>query len=234
MAPSEPGQEAVDVVLDGLMDLGLEPRLVDHGRIDELRGGLRCFDLKAGYGVDAAVLLSRGEVVMFPPGVTEKLYKVEYAVRGTVRGVLPGRILSRTTKELRGLIRKKLVGLNWEVPSGPHGGAKGRLASREGGIPPGPGEIWEGGPHQALAERLNRDKELMGALESLKMGEEENPPIISVYSDGWGESIRIRGEPWLDLSDIPLSYAAPIYLEIVSGIGGHVKEVRRSFGGLTF
>ncbi len=234
MAQSEPGQEAVDLFLDALMDLGLEPRLVGHGRIDELRGGFRCFDLKAGHGVDAAVLLSRAEVVMFPPGVSHKLYKVEYAVRGTIKGVLPGRILSRTTPELQGLLRKKLVGLRWGVPSGPRGGTRGRLSSREGGIPPSHGEIWEGGPHQALAERLNLDTELMGVLESLKMGEGENPPLISVYSDSWGESIRIRGDPWLNERDLTLSYASQAYLEIVELIGGHVKEVRRSFGGLTF
>lgn len=234
MAPSETGQEAVDLVLDALRDLGLEPSIVDHGRIDELRGGLRCFELKAGHDIDAAVLLSRTEVVMFPPEVSRKLYKVEYAVKGTVKGVLPGRILSRTTPKLRGRIRRKLVGLRWEIPSGPTGGSGRRLSSREGGISPSPGEIWEGGPHEALAERLNLDAELMDALGSLKMEDEENPPIISIYSDGWGESIRIRGEPWVNLSDMTLSYAAPIYLEIVDKIGGHVKEVRRRYGGLTF
>lgn len=234
MAPSEPGQEAVDLVLDALRDRRLEPRLVDHGMVDELRGGFRCFDLKTGYGVDAAVLLSKTEVVMFPPEVAGKLYKVEYAVRGTIRGVLPGRALSRMTHELRGLIRRKLVGLRWEVPSEARGATGRRLSSREGGTPPSPGETWEGGPHQALAERLNQDTELMDALGSLKMGDEENPPIISIYSDGWGESIRIRGEPWVNLSDMTLSYAAPIYLEIVDKIGGHVKEVRRRYGGLTF
>jgi hypothetical protein len=234
MALTEPGRDATDLVLDALMDQGLEPRTVDRGRIDELRGGIRCFDLKAGDGVDAAVLLSMVAFGRYPSDETRSLFKVEYAVRGTLKGVLPGRILTRMAPEFKGLLRKRLVALRWGVPTAPRGGARSPPLLGSGGLPPSPGELWEGGPHQELTERLNGDTDLMEALRATPRGEGDDPLILSVFTDGWGESIRVRGDPWFEARDLPLMYVAPAYLGIVNLIGRHIKEVRKSFGGLTF
>jgi hypothetical protein len=98
---------------------------------------------------------------------------------------------------------------------------------------PGPGELWEGGPHHALTKRLNQDPKLNEALMAFAL-DDDNPLNIVVFSDRRGESIRISGHSWLEAEDVSELYAAPVYLEIVGRIGQQVKEVRRAFGGLTF
>jgi hypothetical protein len=234
MALTEPGRDATVLILDALMDQGLEPRTVDHGRIDELRGGIRCFDLKAGDGVDAAVLLSMVALGRYPSDETRSLYKVDYAVRGALKGVLPGRILTRMAPEFRGLLRRRLVALRWGVPTSPGGGARSHPLPGSGGLPPSPGELWEGGPHQELTDRLNGDADMMEALRTTSTGEGDDPLTLSVFTDGWGESIRVRGDKWFETRDLPLMYVAPAYVGIVDMIGRHIKEVRKVSGGLTF
>jgi hypothetical protein len=231
MAPATTNSDAVRLIHDALIFLGLNPRLIPHGRIDELRAGVQCFELKEGEGVDAAIVLSKLNVDSFQDDESRILYKVDYAVRGDLKGVLPGRIISSTKYELKGLLKKRLTGLRWETPLEDQGGYQ---RTRDGGSPPGPGELWEGGPHQTLTERLNRDPELNKVLRAFTVGDDVTPPNIAVFSDSWGESIRIRGQPWLKAGDLAETYAAPAYLKIVNRIGQHVKGVRRLFGGLTF
>ncbi|MDH5792549.1 MAG: hypothetical protein OEZ44_10220 [Candidatus Bathyarchaeota archaeon] len=234
MAPATTNGDAVRLVHDALTCLGLNPRQIPHGRIDELRGGVQCFELKEGEGVDAAIVLSKLNVDSFQDEESRVLYKVEYAVRGDLKGVLPGRIVSSTKYELKGLLRRRLTGLRWETPLEDQGGYKGYQRPCDGGLPPGPGELWEGGPHQTLTERLNQASELNEALRAFTVGDDITPTNITVFSDSWGESIRIRGQLWLKAGDLAEIYAAPSYLKIVNRIGQHVKEVRRMFGGLTF
>ena len=231
MAPATTSGDVVRLVHDALTCLGLNTRPIPHGRIDELRGGVQCFELKEGEGVDAAIVLSKLNVDSFRDDESRILYKVDYAVRGDLKGVLPGRIISSTKYELKGLLRKRLTGLRWETPLEDQGGYQ---RTRDGGSPPGPGELWEGGPHQTLTERLNRDPELNEALRALTVVDDIAPPNITVFSDSWGESIRIHGQPWLKEGGLAEIYAAPAYLKIVNRIGQHVKVVRRMFGGLTF
>ncbi len=231
MAPATTNGDAVRSIHDALTSLGLNPRPIPHGRIDELRGGIQCFELKEGEGVDAAIVLSKLNVDSFQDDESRVLYKVDYAVRGDLKGVLPRRIISNTKYELKGLLRKRLTGLGWETPLEDQGSYQ---RTRDGGSPPGPGELWEGGPHQTLTERLNRDPELNEALRAFTMGDDVTPSNITVFSDSWGESIRIRGQPWLKAGDLAEIYAAPVYLKIVNRIGQQVKVVRRIFGGLTF
>ena len=85
-----------------------------------------------------------------------------------------------------------------------------------------------------MTDRLNGDADLMEALRATPRGESDDPLILSVFTDGWGESIRVRGDPWFEARDLPLMYVAPAYVGIVNLIGRYVKEVRKSFGGLTF
>ena len=234
MAPEDHSGEAINLVLDALRDLRLEPGLIDHGRVDELRGGIQCYELKAAKVVDAAVLYTKASLGAIYSDELKHTYRVDYALRGTIRGVLPARILSRTAMEMRGVLRKRLVGLKWEAPPVDRRGAKGYSRLGAGGLPPAPGEIWEGGPHQELTERLNGDAEIIEALKILPKGKDGEPLALSIYSDRWGESIRIRGDLWVEASELPSVYVSPAYLVIINRIGGHVKEVRRSFGGLTF
>jgi hypothetical protein len=229
MPPKDP-LDAVSLTLEALEGLGLEPKPVGSGMIGELRGGLRCIDITHDWldsvvvmsGVDAGRLLTSG------PG---SLYKVDYAIRGSIKGVLSGRIVVRTAPEFKGLLRRKLVGLGWEVPEG---GGGSYVRPRFRSTPPGPGEIWEGGPHQELRDGLNGDSELMASMLSFMSERKRRPLIVSVVSDPWDESMRICGDVWLEPRELRDSYISPVFLEIVSRIGGHVKDTRRKFGGLTF
>lgn len=231
MALAESDAHALDIVLEALRGLELEPRLVPHGRIDELRGGLACFDLKRGEGVDAAVLLARKFQGLFV-GESRALYRLDYAVRGTVRGVLQGRIISRLVHETRGLLRRRPEGLRWEVPPEEAREAQGYIRIAYDGLPPGPGEVWNGGPHQRLTKALNGDADLMGLLTAFGGGEKSLN--LSLASDRWGQSMRICGSLWVKTDELNQTYASPEYLRIVNKIAGHVKEVRRALGGLTF
>jgi len=131
------------------------------------------------------------------------------------------------------LLRRR-IGLRWETPIGEEGGGQGYPYLRTGGKPPGPGELWEGGPHQELTEKLNRDAELMESLRTFSEGRRGAHLMLSVITDGWGESIRVRGNLWLRDRELLAAYATPVYLGIAERICSQIKYVRRSFGGLTF
>lgn len=116
------------LVHDAFIRLGLDPRLIPQGRIDELRGGVQCFELKEWEGIDAAIVLSKLNVDSFQDDASRVLYKVGYSVRGDLKGVLPGRIVSSTKYELKGLIRKRYMGIRWETSLEDQGGcARGRI-----------------------------------------------------------------------------------------------------------
>lgn len=232
MAPTNP-EEVISLVIDALREAGLEPRPIDRGRTDELRGGIKCLDL-AGDGLDAAVLKSGGDISRLFSKEDRFSYRVDYAVRGTIRGVLPRRIVSRTVLELEGLLRKRLARMRWEMPPEERADTGSFVRPRAESMPPGPGELWEGGPHQALTDRLNRDDGLRDSLLSFLGRLGKDPLNITVASDAWGESVRICGDRWLAPRDLLSLYASPAYIDIAARIGLHIKDVRRNFGGLTF
>ena len=223
----------IQLILDVLERLGFDPRLVPSRRIDSLRGGVASFIL-SGRAVDASVLLSKTRLEdMHLSG--SALFKVDYAVRGDIKGILPGRIVSKTKLDFRGLIRKRLEGLKWETPFSerPADYRMRDQRSLDEGIPPGPGELWEGSPHKAVTDRLNKDSELIESIKNL-IERKTKPTWLSVISDRWGSSIRVRGSIWMEHPDFMALYLNPTYLEIVENICGHIKEVRRSFGGIAF
>lgn len=231
MATDNSNKEAANRFFASLKHLGLNPIQIPNGAINELRGGFQCFELKEGEDVDAAVVLSKLNVDSFQDERPKILYKVDYAVRGDLKGVLPGRIISSTKYEIKGLFRKRLTSLRWKTTIEDRGGYQ---RTRDEGSPPSPGELWEGGPHQTLTERLNRDLELNEALKAFTVSDDVTQLNITIFSDRWGESIRIRGQLWSEAGDLAKIYAAPSFLKIVNRIGQHIKEVRRKFGGLTF
>jgi hypothetical protein len=215
--------EVLNQVLDALMRLGLEPKVIPHGRIDELRGGI-CIELKTE-GVDAALLLSRLEYT----AERRSRYRVDYAVRGTIRGVRSGRVIAQTRTRIRGLLRRKVEAVEWHVPR--RRGEKLRLKSEA--IPPSEGELWEGCPHERLIELLNDDGELLEAIRDFL--EVFSPDLrLSIFADGWGESIRIGGNLWLRAEKLNECYLSPEYLSIVENIGRYVRLLRKEFGGLAF
>ena len=226
--------DVVDLVFEALGGLNLDPVRIPRGRTDELRGGAACFDLKLGASLDAAIVLNKLSIAALRMGRSEAQHRVDYAIRGTIRGVLPGRVLIRTMLELKGLLRRRVAEVRWEIPREDEVEAGRFPHPRSVGRTPGPGELWEGGPHQTLAERLNGDVELTGSILAFGEGWRGDPLAISVVSDGWGASIRIIGSLWVRAQEILETYASPAYLGIADRIGGHIKEVRRSFGGLTF
>ena len=231
----QPYKKVVDLFRKALESLELEPRPIPPRRIDSLRGGVSCFEL-TGKAIDAAVLLSRSRLENLYARDSEAFFRVDYAVRGNIRGILSGRIVSKTALRLKGLVRKSLEELQWELPSRDRGldTRQMSLRARDEGVPPGPGELWEGGPHQKLTEMLNQDPELVESLESFVERRRGRFLKLSIISDRWGASIRVRGNMWLESPDFLATYATPTYLGIVDKIGGHIKEVRRAFGGIAF
>lgn len=223
--------DVIKLVHEAMSGLGLEPSLIPPGRIDELRGGISSFELKAGGGVDAAVLLTRWNYGAYRSEGGKNLFRVDYAVRGSIKGVLPGRILARTSTKTRGLLRREIMDLSWEVPQEVKGDV-GFYAPDEA-IPPGPGELWDGGPHEALTESLNRDEGLKASIKSI-IQERKGSLTLTVFSDRWGESIRIGGSLWLEAQTLPALYLVSAYVRAADRIGMHIKGVRRRFGGLAF
>lgn len=225
------GIDIIELVQEALGGLGLDPSPIPPGRMDELRGGVSSFDLKAGGGVDAAVVLTRWNYGSYRSEGGKNLFRVDYAVRGSIKGVLPGRILARTSTKTRGLLRREIVDLSWEVPQE----VKGEVGfyAPEEAISPGPGELWDGCPHEALAESLNGDGGLKESIKSIIHGR-KGSLTLTVFSDRWGESIRIAGSLWLEAQALPLLYLGSSYVMAADRIGMHIKEVRRRFGGLAF
>ena len=220
----------VDLLMDALVRLELEPRLIPSGKIEWLKGGFSCIELEARRGVDAAVLLLNAQYG------TDHLYRVDYAVRGNIKGLLPNRIISRISLKTSGLIKKKIEKIMWEVPETELREDTSRFTFQAeiDGLPPGPGEVWEGGPHQKLTELLNQDDSLINSLRDVN--EKRRGPflLLSVVSDVREESIRIIGNLWIKPQDLLATYATPTYFGIVEKIGKHIKEVRKEFGGLAF
>jgi hypothetical protein len=225
-------REAVNVVNDALVTHGLNPEQITRGGINELRGGVACINL-AGEAVDAAVILASINTSSYLSNNLKAVFRVDYAVRGNIRGVLPGRILSKTEIEFKGFLNKEITNLKWATPSNE---AIATLRDRDHifeAVAPSQGELWESGPHQSLTGLLNSDADLILYLIGL-MRKTRNPQPITVCSDLWNESIRISNNSWLTLTDLPTFYTAKNYIQIIERISSHVKTVRRSFGGLTF
>jgi hypothetical protein len=218
-----------DIVYKALSALGLQPVLIPRGRIGELRGGSACIDLKKGEGIDSAIVLSRASGELHPMKDREQLHRIDYAIRGTIRGILPGREIAITRLETRGLFRRRVIALSWVVPLAEQDYPERpylSVARR-----PGPGEVWEGGPHGSLVGSLNVEGEVTEAL--LKL-EEPSPVCLTIQTDGWGESIRIRGDRWMRVEELRSLYLSPQYLKVADGVGRVIKETRRRFGGLSF
>jgi len=226
-------EDIVKTLLNSLERLNLEPRPIPYGRIDALRGGASCLEL-SGRNVEAAILLTKARL-QSPYGQDSRaLFKIEYALRGNIKGILPGRIVSKTVIRLKGLLRKRIESLNWETPYSQDEDSKSIEIWYNEGRPPGSGEIWEGGPHKKLTDHLNLDGELMESLQDFTNRGGGRFLLLHVSSDRWGESMRVGGSIWLRSEELQTTYVSPVYIGIIERILGHVKEVREGFGGLAY
>ncbi|MHA2394297.1 MAG: hypothetical protein ACXAEX_20360 [Promethearchaeota archaeon] len=55
-----------------------------------------------------------------------------------------------------------------------------------------------------------------------------------IYSDKWGESLRLACSAWIDSEKALELYLSSKYLDIAQRVLGNIRLVRRQFGGLTF
>jgi hypothetical protein len=170
----------------------------------------------------------------YESGVGSKdLYKIDYAVRGNIRGILPGRIVTRAIYGTKGMLKRRIERVGWEVPQSELAPPSAYWFQLAGGVRPGPGEVWKEGPHEELNRCLNGDAELVRFIRSFMDSKKWAPMDLSVVSDVWNESLRITGGLWLEASELGSVYTSPEYARIVEKVGQHVKGIRRRFGGLT-
>ncbi len=224
-----PVEEMKEEAVRLLESHGYEPRVVPQGSVRQLRGGKLCIDLMDGGNIDSAVVMARGE---FDELGHRFLFRMDYAVRGNIKGIPAGRKITNAHLTWGGFIRKRLKALSWVMPlereSRPY------ITLTTDGAPPSPGEIWEGGPHHVLTGLLNGDAELMEGIREFATRLGGVKKAFNVFSDSWGESLRISGGVWVKAEKVSTFYASPTYLEIVDAVFGHLRETRRRFGGLTF
>jgi len=249
-------EELKDEAMRLLEARGLRPRLVPRGSVRELLGGLACIDLEEGGNIDSALLMARGRLSEpEPPFILNLdsggvhvdatmllargdaleqglLCRIDYAVRGDLQEVQPGKMITSLSATWQGLLRKRLKDHRWVVPSEQE--SKPNYSLGVDGAPPSPGEVWERGPHKVLVGLLNGDDELMEMVRGLAARHGEVNPLLKVFSDRWGESLRVSGGLWVRLHELEAVHASEQYLKTVDLVCGHLREIRRRFGGLTF
>lgn len=221
--------ELTEETIRVLRSYGYKPRVVPQGSVRQLRGGLTCLDLEAGGNIDAVVLMARGNREELE---LRFLYRIDYAIRGNIQGIPAGRRMTNVHVTREGFLRKRFKALSWVVPR--EGESQLYYTLGTGGAPPRPGEVWEGGPHQVLTGLLNGDAELLDRIRGLVTRLGDTKTAFNVFSDRWGESLRVSGGFWVRAEEVLTVYASSSYLKIVDSVFGHLRETRRRFGGLTF
>jgi hypothetical protein len=222
-------KELIEEAMRLLESSGYRPRVVPQGSVRQLRGGSACIDLEEGGNIDSAVLMARDGLEELEP---QFLCRIDYAVRGNIQGIPAGRRIANVYVTREGFLRKRFKALSWVVPHERESQPYYTLNAE--GAPPSPGEVWEGGPHQVLTGLLNEDDELLNGIKEHVTRLGDGKMAFNVFSDGWGESLRVSGGVWVNAEELSTVYASPPYLKIVDGVFGHLRETRRRFGGLTF
>ena len=234
---SAPEPDVPDLVKQLLEGLGLSPDQMPPSHVNSLRGGQAFFNL-VDEDLDGVLMLSRSSTEIGSGGVrvrdaSDRLYRLDYAVRGNIRGVLPRRIIAAPFPVVRGMLRKSVDSIVWQTPREGTPSVYQSSGAFDDEQPPGPGEVFGGSPYEVIAVALNGDPELKNKLIGLatRKGSSLIPRIVT---DRWGDSIRLQACRWTTLGGLPLTYAARDYVDIVASIAKHVREVRRVFGGVSF
>jgi len=192
-----PAEELREETMRLLKSQGYKPIIVPQGNVRQLRGGLTCIDLTDGGNIDSAVLMARGSLDELEPRF---LCRVDYAVRGNIQGIPAGRRITNVELTWGGFIRKRLKALRWVVP--PERESRTYYTLSTDGVLPNPGEVWEGGPHHVLTGLLNGDAELMEGIRGFATRLGDLRTAFNVFSDGWGESLRVSGGVWVKAKEV--------------------------------
>lgn len=217
--------EVISQVYSFFKELGLRPETIPEKSFQELRGGVKSYNFAKGNSIDAGVLVSNLEL-----GDKEgfkRMYKIEYALKGTLKGIEKSKVIALTSFRLSGIINKRVEEIEWITP-------KNRFEYNiRHAEPPTLGEVWRGSPYVRITEGLNLNTDLNEEIVNF-LNKKKRPMMrILVHSDYWGESIRVNSSLWLPRQEVKEVYVDPQYVEIVIKIFNHLKTVRKEFGGLT-
>jgi hypothetical protein len=217
-------KELLGEIIEVFRSIGCEPHLLPYGNIKHLRGCKWCIDLENLENLDSVAI-----VVQKKPMETssKRFIRLEYALRGNVKNIPSNRNIVYTEISLTGFLRKKIKSLRWVIPK-----EKSGTSYHLYGNPPKPGEIWEEGPHKFLVGLLNDDIDILERIKELIQNNQNK--VFSIYSDRWGESIRFMYNSLIEEHQAVDLYVCTKYVQIAQSVLGHIKTVRKKFGGLTF
>jgi hypothetical protein len=218
-------EELVRETMEAFRSIGCEPHLVPEGTLRHLRGCLWCIDFENFENIDSLGILIQRD----PKGLESKfLFRYEYALRGNIKDIPSNRRIAYTELSWKGFLKKRLDSIRWVIPKETDGPSSYNMY----GSSPRFGEVWEEGPHNVLVGSLNEDSVLMDDVK--EFGQRFDVlPIFNIYSDKWGESIRLSISTLVEEKKAKL-FVSPLYIKIAQSVFGHIRVVRRLFGGLTF
>jgi hypothetical protein len=218
-------EEFIENVIKTYRSQGIVTELIPRGAVKHLRGCLWCMDLEGIKHIDSVTISSqRGSRELD----SDPVYNFEYALRGTINEVPPGRLIVKTESSWKGFIRRELKTVSWAVPE-----SSDISGFKRYGESPKPGELYEGGPNKLLVDLLNTDILLLEDLKCFLEGLGDLTSLV-VYSDRWGESLRLAVGTWFNEDRSREVFISPLYIDISSSVFGYVQEVRQRLGGLTF
>jgi hypothetical protein len=217
-------KELIWEIMEAFRSVESEPHLIPPGNINHLRGCKWCIDLEKLENFDSVAIIAQKKTI---EKNSNRLLRFEYALRGNIKNIPSESNIAYTESLFTGFLRKKIKSTRWVIPKEMSG-----TSYHAYGNPPKPGEVWEEGPHYFLTRLLNDDNDLIERTKDLI---QSNPnKVFNIYSDRWGESIRYAYSAWIDEEKAVKLYVAPTYLKIAQSVLGHVKTVRKRFGGQTF
>jgi len=225
MKLGETHTEVISEVYNFFKELGLGPETIPEKSFQELRGGVKSYNFAKGNSIDAGVLVSKIE--LGDEEGLKRMYKIEYALRGTLKGIEKSKVIALTSYKLSGFLNKRVEAIEWITP-------KNRFEYHIRQFePPTLGEVWSGSPYVRIIANLNLNTDLNQEIVHFLNKKRKPEMKLLAHSDNWGESIRVNSTLWLPRQEIKKIYADPQYIEIVSQIIKHMKTVRKDFGGLT-
>jgi hypothetical protein len=217
-------KELIWEIMEAFRSIGSEPHLIPIGNINHLRGCKWCIDLENLQNIDTVAIIAQKKPM---EKNSNRLLRFEYALRGNIKDIQSDRNIAYTELSFTGFLRKKIKSTRWAILK-----EIGGRSYHSYGSPPKSGEIWEEGPHYFLLRLLNGDTTLIeDIMDLIKSNQDE---VFNIYIDKWGESIRYAYSAWIDEEKAVKLYVSPKYLKIVQCVLGHIKKVRKRFGGLTF
>jgi hypothetical protein len=218
-------EELIQETMEAFRSIGSKPHLVPEGTLRHLRGCLWCIDFENLENIDSVgISIQRDSRTLD----SKFLFRYEYSLRGNIKDIPENRKIAYTELSWKGFLKKRIDTIRWIIPKETDVPTSYKLY----GSSPKFGEVWEEGPHNALVKFLNEDSNLMNDVK--EFGQRFDVlPIFNIYSDKWNESIRMSIQTMLDEKKAKL-FISPLYIKIAKSVLGHIRVVRRQFGGLTF